>query len=290
MSNIKLVKSEIRIDGFGSVYYFEHGKEFYHDPEKHNSWEIVYVDKGRIIAVTDGIGSVIEEGYAIFHEPNDVHTHISDRRVSNNMFVVSFISDSPAMDFFKKKTFKLDEISKNLLSLFLAEAKNALGEIQGDYLQRRPLNFGEPQFGSVQLMAAHLEEFLIRLIRNGGEYCNTIKSNEKSRLIAKNSTAKHIADHLRKSVCKNLTLDELCSHFFLGKSQLSLIFKEWSGKSPMQYYSDLKIDEAKKLLRDGELSVGEISERLCYSGIHSFSRAFKSATGFSPTAYKNSIY
>ena len=54
MSN--LVRKEIEITAFKSVYYFEHGTEFYHEPEQHNFWEIVYVDKGEIIAITDGIG------------------------------------------------------------------------------------------------------------------------------------------------------------------------------------------------------------------------------------------
>ena len=44
MSN--LVKKEIEITAFKSVYYFEHGKEFYHRPEQHNFWELVFVDKG----------------------------------------------------------------------------------------------------------------------------------------------------------------------------------------------------------------------------------------------------
>ena len=57
----------------------------------------------------------------------------------------------------------------------------------------------------------------------------------------------------------------------------------------MRYYSDLKIKEAKKLLREDVLSVSEISEKLNYSGIHNFSRAFKEATGFSPMGYKKSI-
>ena len=58
----------------------------------------------------------------------------------------------------------------------------------------------------------------------------------------------------------------------------------------MQYYNDLKTNEAKKLLRDGNFSVNEIAELLGFSCIHSFSKAFKTATGFSPTAYKESIF
>ena len=290
MSNSNLVKEEIRISGFKSVYYFEHGKEFYHAPEQHDFWEIVYVDKGEIIAVTDGVGQSLTEGQAIFHQPNDIHSHISNKKVPNNMFVVTFLTSSPAMDFFRKKTFNIDESLKPLLALFLEEAKNALGEVQGNYKERRALDFSGEKFGSTQLMAAYLEEFLIKLIRSGSNIASLIRSNEKSRRIAKNSTVELIEEFLREKVYSALTLDELCNHFFMGKSKLSGIFKECTGMSPMRYLSFLKIEEAKKLLRDEANSVSEIAEKLCYSGIHSFTRAFKEATGFSPTAYKKSIY
>ena len=284
------VKKEIEIAEFRSVYYFEHGKEFYHAPEQHNFWEIVYVDKGEIIAVTDGIGRTLTEGEVIFHEPNDVHAHISNKLVSNNMFVVSFVTESPSMDFFRKKIFRLDENSKKMLSMFMTEAKNALGEIQGDYYHRYKPDFDNEKFGSTQLMAAYLEEFLIKLIRQGGDSGDLMISTEESRRVANNSTAALNEDYLKTKIYDDISLSEVCGHFYLGKSKLTEIFKTHTGKSPMQYLNDLKVAEAKALLRNGEHSVGEISEMLCFSGIQSFTRSFKNATGFSPTAYTKSIY
>ncbi len=285
--NIQYIKNEIRIQGFCSVYYFEHGKEFYHAPEQHNSWEMVYVDRGQIIAVTDGIGCALEEGKAIFHEPNEIHTHISNGQISNNMFVVSFVSDSPAMAFFKKKTFTLDKTSKTLLNLFMQEAKNDLGTIQGDYLNRKALQFNYATFGATQLMASYFEEFLIKLMRRGGD---KIPTDMYARQIAKNSTIELIESYLKQHIYHKLNLPDICSHFSIGKSHLSQMFKECTGKSIMQYFSDLKITEAKKLLRDNSLSVSEIAEALGYLSIHSFSRAFKQLTGFSPTGYKESVF
>lgn len=284
------VKEEIRITGFKSIYYFEHGKEFYHAPEQHNFWEIVYVDKGEIIAITDGVGQSLSAGQVIFHQPNDVHSHVSNKKVPNNMFVVTFLTDSPAMDFFRKKTFSIDDNLKNLLSLFLKESKNAMGEVQGNYKERHAIDFTGEKFGSTQLMAAYLEEFLIKLMRIGGEGGNLIKDSEEGRKIAKNSTVELVEEYLKNNIYNDISLEDLCARFFVGKSKLCEMFKEVSGKSPMQYFASLKTEEAKRLLRDNELRVSEIAELLKYSGIHSFTRAFKTATGFSPTDYKKSIY
>ncbi len=284
------VKEEIRINGFISIYYFENDKEFYHEPEQHNFWEMVYVDNGEIIAVTDGVGQPLCAGQAIFHVPNDVHSHISNKKVPNNMFVVTFLTDSPAMDFFRKKTFEIEDNLKTLLSLFLKEAKNAMGEVQGNFKERHAIDFSKEKFGSTQLMAAYLEEFLIKLIRGGYDRGSVIRDSEEGRQIAKNSTVELVEEYMKNSIYADLSLEKLCSHFFMGKSKLCGMFKEVRGNSPMQYFSFLKTEEAKRLLRNNEMSVSEIAELLKYSGIHSFTRAFKNATGFSPTDYKKSIY
>ena len=285
------VKIELKVTGFNSVYYFEHGKEFYHAPESHNTWEIVYVDRGEILAITDGVACTLGEGKAIFREPNELHSHISNGESSNNIFVVSFTAEGQMMEFFKKKIFTLDKSARNLLSLFIEEAKNALGgEIQGDYINRHSLNFDETKFGSIQLMTAYLEEFLIKLIRSDEELSHTVPSSVEVRKITTNSTVDSVIAYLRANVYGTVTLPQLCDRFFIGKSRLTTIFKETTGKSPMQYFGELKIEEAKKLIRDDVLSIGEIAETLRYSGIHSFSRSFKAATGFTPTGYKKSIF
>ncbi|MBQ4145056.1 MAG: AraC family transcriptional regulator, partial [Clostridia bacterium] len=71
--------------------------------------------------------------------------------------------------------------------------------------------------------------------------------------------------------------------------QISYIFKGYSGKSVMEYYNNLKIQEAKRLLRYGSKSISQISDMLKFSCIHSFSRAFKKAVGVSPSEYKKRI-
>lgn len=279
----------VEIYGFHNIYYFEFGKEFSHPPEKHDFWEMVYVDKGSIIAVTDGIGCPLSQGQAIFHEPNEIHAHISDKEVANNMLVITFTCKSGAMDFFKKKTFTLDKTTRTLLTLFMSESKLAMGSIHGEYSDSSPLDFTNEQFGASQLMKFHFTEFLIKLIRSGTEFSGKIQADAESRNIGKNSMVELICEYMQDHINEDLSLESICNHFFIGKSQLSAMFRERTGESPMQYYTSIKVDEAKKLLREDNLSVSQITDVLGYSGIHNFSRAFKKATGFSPTEYKKSI-
>ena len=98
-----------------------------------------------------------------------------------------------------------------------------------------------------------------------------------------------IIQTLTEHVFETITLDEVCSGVHFSKSYLKNIFKKNTGYSIMDYYSNLKIERAKILMKDDTLSVSRIAEQLGYSSIHYFSRAFKKKTGLSPTEYKSKI-
>lgn len=287
MFNLQPIMNEFEILGFNSIYYFEFGKNFTHTPEKHDFWEMVYVDSGKILAITDGNSCTLNQGDIIFHEPNEIHSHISDTESPNNMLVISFTCDSDSMRFFNRKTFSAGKTTRTLLSLFIAEAKNALGVIPSEYANQSDLDFSNASFGSMQLLSCYFTEFLISIVRDNSGFDNKILSTEETRAIA--PICELILEYMQENLYANLSLPDICSHFTIGKSRLSHIFKINSGKSIMEYYNKLKISEAKRLLRTDKYTISQISDMLGYSCIHSFSRAFKKAVGISPTSYKKRI-
>lgn len=289
MLNLEPIMNKLEISGFNSICYFEFGKNFTHTPEKHDFWEMVYVDSGNIVAITDGNSSTLSQGQIIFHEPDEIHAHISDSESPNNMLVISFSCESREMNFFRKKIFTADKTTKTLLSLFVTEAKNAFGSIPDEYGKEEHLDFSNAEFGAFQLLLCYFTEMLINLIRKNSGKDNKVVANEESRTLAQNSLSSLVGEYMKENVYSALSLDDVCSHFMLAKSQLSHIFKGATGKSPMEYYNGLKIAEAKKLLRAGVYSVSQISDMLGFSCIHSFSRSFKNAVGTSPTEYKKRI-
>ena len=76
--------------------------------------------------------------------------------------------------------------------------------------------------------------------------------------------------------------DRMC----LTPKYLSTIVKEVSGKHGMQWIDEYVVLEAKALLRDGSISVKEVSDQLNFPSQSMFGRFFKKMTGLSPKQYK----
>lgn len=283
------IQPEIDISGFHSIYYFEFDKNFYHPPERHDFWEMVYVDNGRINAIVDGIGITLEKGQVIFHQPMEMHSHIANHVDASNVVVVSFACRSPLMSTFNKKIFSLEKSPQKVLSLFLAEARGALGQISGEYENKSPLDFSHARQGSVQLMQCYLVEFLFSLIRSDDASVQAMQHTPDARLMAESSLVDSIENFIETHMAETPSLPLLCEHFSISRTYLCRIFKESTGTSPVDYWIALKIKEAKKLIRQGNQNMTQISELLGYSSIHHFTRMFKRVTGLSPTGYKNSV-
>lgn len=54
----------------------------------------------------------------------------------------------------------------------------------------------------------------------------------------------------------------------------------------MEYYNLLKIEKSKQLLRENNLTVSEISDKLCYDSPNYFTKKFKKTVGTTPLKYK----
>lgn len=66
-------------------------------------------------------------------------------------------------------------------------------------------------------------------------------------------------------------------------------FKRYTGKTPQQYISEIRINKAKELLYSSSFTCNEIAHSIGYSDPLYFSRIFKHAVGVSPGAYRKNI-
>ena len=98
-----------------------------------------------------------------------------------------------------------------------------------------------------------------------------------------------MVDYLEAHLDSHVTIEQICRENLIGRSQLQKIFREQSSLGIIEYFSLMKINAAKQLIRTNKMNFTQISEQLGYTSIHYFSRQFKKVTGMTPSEYASSI-
>ncbi|MCM3631105.1 AraC family transcriptional regulator [Paenibacillus glycanilyticus] len=271
-----------------SFHYFEFAKGYVFEGEQHDFWELLYVDKGSVEVRADEQTHQLEQGMIIFHKPGEFHTvNVGHQHKPPNLFVLSFECASPCMERFENRVMQLGTKERNLLSLLLQEGFHSFAPPYDDSHIHELISREDAPFASEQAMRNYLETLLIQLIRQQGdaELQSVRKPASFQTEKAEQQTADRIIAFMRGHLAEQLTLDRLCQELHLGKSRLKEVFHAQAGVGPMDYFKQLKIEEAKTLIREQQYNFTEIAAMLGYSSIHYFSRDFKKATGMPPSDY-----
>ncbi|QJD84288.1 helix-turn-helix domain-containing protein [Cohnella herbarum] len=273
-----------------SFHYFEFSKDFAFEGEKHDFWEFVYVDKGEMEVFADTEGYRLKQGDMIFHKPNEFHGVWANKKIAPNVIILSFVCRSREMAYFENKIFTLDAEQREILAQIMKSGFAAFlppfDDPRNHTLRRKP----DAPIGTEQLIKIHLEMLLIRL-RDAGD--RLARRDQRLSISTKRRSEDDLVNRMREymeeNVFADLRLEDIYKSFNLSKSHALTLFKDCTGVSIMKHYRQLKIDQAKSLIRAQRHTFTEIAELLRYGSVHSFSRHFKSFTDMSPSEYLRTV-
>lgn len=279
----------IHIEKIYTVHYFEYRSDFYYPGERHNFWEFQCVDKGSAKVQTDDAVHILNRGQVIFHRPNEFHNLTAVGQTAPNIVVVSFECSSPCMEFFEKRILSLSDGERNLIGMIIAEARRCIASPLDDpYLQKMDVK-KDSLFGSQQMILLYLQELLISMIRRHTLPQISIPANRlpapKNGSDIYNKIIFYLEEHIREFV----TIEDICHDNLIGRSQLQKLFREQHQCGIIEFFTEMKVEFAKQLIRENQLNFTQISDFLGYSSIHYFSRQFKKVTGMTPSEYSTSI-
>jgi len=89
--------------------------------------------------------------------------------------------------------------------------------------------------------------------------------------------------YMEENFSKDISLEDVSMKVDISSYYFSKLFKEETGSNFIEYLTQLRMEEAKRLLRDTEMSMKEICIQVGYSDPNYFSRNFKKYTGLTPT-------
>jgi AraC-like DNA-binding protein len=95
-----------------------------------------------------------------------------------------------------------------------------------------------------------------------------------------------VIDTMKENLAEELTIDDMARAAMFSKFHFSRAFQRVTGISPGRFLSAIRIEEAKRLLVTTDLNVADISLRVGYSSVGTFSTRFTRSVGLSPTTYR----
>jgi AraC family transcriptional regulator len=91
---------------------------------------------------------------------------------------------------------------------------------------------------------------------------------------------------MQKNLGERLTIDDMARSALFSKFHFSRVFQRVTGVSPGRFLSAMRLEEAKRLLLSTSFTVSDISHRVGYSSVGTFSARFRNSVGVSPSTYR----
>lgn len=230
-----------------------------------------------MFAVTENIAYKAQIGDIFVFRPDEIHfAKIVDKKV--HKFLNIFIPT----DFFDEIFLNSDEI------------KEFLEHKERGNLICPPLELKEKLIGDTEKITEKLKEdtlifnidifsrVLNLLLMISKHYKNTAQTIAEIPQCVKNTL-----DFLSKNFGNKISLSLLAKENYCSVAYLSKIFKKHTGYTVYEQITNLRIENAKKLLREGK-SVTAVTFECGFSDCSHFIKTFKKFTGLTPYQYKKS--
>ncbi|KAB1068053.1 AraC family transcriptional regulator [Tamlana haliotis] len=91
-----------------------------------------------------------------------------------------------------------------------------------------------------------------------------------------------VIEYIRENLNTDINFKELASQHHLSYNRFRTVFKNNTGISLQQYLIQERLEHAKRLMINTELSLKEISAKTGFNSLFYFSKVFKSKMGYSP--------
>ncbi|WP_246303297.1 response regulator transcription factor [Paenibacillus plantarum] len=120
------------------------------------------------------------------------------------------------------------------------------------------------------------------------EWINHLKRRITEQLIDNNENMRVFItkQFINKHYKEDLSLEKVAEHLQLSTAYLSNLYKKETGQNFIEYITEVRISQAKFLLKTTDLRIAEIAREVGYSDEYYFSKVFKKNVGEPPLKYR----
>lgn len=280
---LKDFKIDITVTRMANIHYFEFTKEYHTFKDRHPFRELIYIDSGSIEVESDGYSGTLGSKQLLIHKSGEIHSLSCVGDSTPNIIIIGFECDCERLNIFSEKPYTLSNELIRYLTEVVKEGRSVFLPPYDVANIRDMKKRKDSPFGADQMLKLKLELFLIELIRSIELGSVTNKATQSDIKL------EEIFTYINNNYRERITLDDLCFLFGTNKTTICKSFKNTYGETVINYINKLRIENAKKALREGNTSLTQLSANLGFSSIHYFSKLFKSYENKSPSEYIASI-
>lgn len=267
------------------LHHYIHTYNGYHPFAEFN-----FILEGEGVGHINGISHPIAPGTALFIPPNQIHEiqNLSQGTVRKYccMFDMSAIISTKYDLDWPGWLYKIGNVLPSVIHLNEPAASSmnlVLEQFHQEYVQTDTI-------GRDNMLQLKLWE-LLTLFRRSVERHDEIERAAFTQLPSDQSERRAslwpIIHYLHTHYDQELSLDAVADQFHLSVSYLARLFRDYTGKTFLEYLHELRINSAASLLQgDTQLTISEIAYMVGFQSYRTFSRVFREYRGISPSDFR----
>ena len=265
-----------------SIYHIENaGRSFQIPVHWHDELEIIYVKSGFLTVNISGENYIGKPGDAFVVSPGNLHFMGSQTGTVDYftfLFPLKYIT-------FRSDDMLDDKLIEPLNSghlMISPEIKDTVKEqceqLAGVYAAE--IDKSESKITNQIKKKIILLQFIHELWKKG-----FIVENDTT---GRNTVEKEMVSYIQQNYTGKILLREFGEQFHLSEKYISRYFKDHFHITLSQYVTYLRLEHAKQMLQETNISVTEVAMQSGYQNISYFIRSFKKTYGVSPLKYRKS--
>ena len=265
-----------------STYHIENaGRSFQIPVHWHDEFEIIYVKSGLLTVSISGESYIGKAGDAFVVSPGNLHLMGSQTGTVDYytfLFPLKYISFRTD-DMLDEKL--LEPLNSGHL-MICPRVKDTAKELCEQLIEiyEAKKDESESKITTQVRTKIILLQFILEMWKKG-----FVIENDTS---GRNTVEKEMVSYIQQNFTGKISLKEFGEQFHLSEKYISRYFKKHFHITLSQYITYLRLENAKQLLQDTDLSVTETAMQSGYQNVSYFIRSFKKAYGISPLKYRNS--
>ena len=245
----------------------------------HSNYEVFYLLAGERVYFIKDRSYHVKKGNIIFIKPFDLHTTQDTGTPNHERFLIKF-SPEFLVNFSGAAPKSLDLLFNqyNFVSFdpLYQNVVDRIFEMMRQEIQNRSIDYEDC-----------LRSLLLNLLIFSARNVN--RNDELPHLNPTHARVSEIVKYINQNYQEKLTLSMIADIFHVSPYYLSRSFKEVTGLTFTDYFNNLRVSIAQKLLQDSDKSVLFVANEVGFENQSYFGKLFKSVTGISPLQYRKQL-